>query len=168
MPLRLAGVFLLLNLALTPAALASGKKDHKASVTFHLQGDETDNPKMIFPEGGVPMSNGKRVVFRRMPEFGTKDIQSFDAFPSDAGDYGLVIKFKGGAINRLSATSAASRDAWLLAQVNGRMVDGVIIDKQIDDGMLVIWKGVTLADIALLDEALPRIGQEGKKKKKKD
>jgi hypothetical protein len=30
----------------------------------------------------------------------------------------------------------------------------------------VIWKGATLADVSIFDEALPRIGQKGKKKKK--
>ncbi len=149
-------------LALAPAAFAGGKKENKASVTFHMQTEATDNPKMIFPQ----LANGQTRYFRRMPEISTKDIASFSPFPSEiGGDYGVALKLKGGAINRLAAITNANQGRWMLAQVNGRVVDGVLIDKQIEDGVLVIWKGVTLADITLLDEDLPRAGEEGKKKK---
>ena len=112
------------------------------------------------------LANGKQRFFRRLPEFATKDIFSFNPFPSEIGaDYGIVIKLKGGAINRLAAISNANQGRWMIAQVNGRIVDGVFLDRQIDDGVLVIWKGISLADITLLDEDLPRAGAAGKKKK---
>ena len=149
-------------LALSPAVFASGKKEIKASVTFHIETEVTDNPKMIFPR----VVNGKQRFFRRLPEFSTKDILTFNPFPSETGsDYGLVLKLKGGAINRLAAISNANQGRWMIASINGRVADGVFFDQQIDDGILVIWKGVTLADITLLDEGLPRAGAEGKKKK---
>jgi hypothetical protein len=53
----------------------------------------------------------------------------------------------------------------MVARVNGRVVDGVVIDKQIEDGFIIIWKGVTLAEINLYDKAAPRIGAKGPKKK---
>jgi len=40
----------------------------------------------------------------------------------------------------------------------------VIIDKQVNDGFIVIWKGVTLPDVKLLDEELPRADEVNKKK----
>ena len=80
---------------------------------------------------------------------------------------GLFLGSRGNAANRLVAISNMNQGRWMIAQINGRVLDGVLIDKQIDDGVLVIWKGVTLADIAVLDEAFPRAGEEGKKKKKK-
>lgn len=162
MTLRLAAFTTLAVFALAPAGFGSGKKENKASVTFHMETEATDNPKMIFPQ----LANGETRYFRRMPEIGMKDIQSFNPFPSDAGDgYGIVIKLKGSASNRLSAITNANQGRWMISQVNGRVVDGIMIDSQVSDGMLVIWKGVTLADIAVLDEDLPRTGQEGKKKK---
>jgi len=39
-----------------------------------------------------------------------------------------------------------------------------MIDKQITDGVIVIWKGVTLGDIGLLDKELKRAGADKKKK----
>lgn len=159
---RIAALFTMLILALAPPVLASGKKEVKASITFHMETEATDNPKMIFPR----MANGKQRFFRRLPEFGTKDILSFNPFPAETGgDYGILLKLKGGAINRLAAISNANQGRWMIASVNGQIVDGVFLDRQIDDGVLVIWKGVSLADITLLEESLPRAGAEGKKKK---
>lgn len=149
-------------LAISPTVFASGKKENKASVSFHMETEATDNPKMIFPQ----LANGKQRFFRRLPEFATKDILSFNPFPSEiGGDYGILLKLKGGAVNRLAAISNANQGHWMIAQVNGRVVDGVFLDRQIDDGVLVIWKGITLADITLLEESLPRAGAGGKKKK---
>ena len=158
---RFAALSMMVLLAICPTVLASGKKEIKASVTFHIETEATDNPKMIFPQ----LANGKQRFFRRLPEFATKDILNFNPFPSEMGEnYGIVIKLKGGAINRLAAISNANQGRWLIAQVNGRVVDGVFLDRQIDDGVLVIWKGISLADITLLDEGLPRAGAAGKKK----
>jgi hypothetical protein len=158
-----ATVTMMLCIALSPTLLASGKKEGKATVSFHIETEATDNPKMIFPQ----LANGQTRYFRRMPEVTTSDMVAFSPFPSEFGeDYGIVFKLKGHSTNRLAAITNASSGKWLISQVNGRVVDGVMIDKQVNDGFIVIWKGVTLADIALFDATLPRLGEEGKKKKK--
>lgn len=161
---RLAALMTVLFLAFCPSLMAGGKPDAKFSATFHMEADGNDHPKMVFSQ----MAAGKQRIFRRMPEISTKDIASFSPFPSEVGDgYGVVFRLKPAAANRLSATTAVNLNRWMITMVNGRVVDGVLIDKQINDGMLVIWKGLTLQDTALMDESIPRIGEEGKKKKKK-
>ena len=158
---RIAVLTMMLVLALAPAGFGGGKKEEKATISFHLEGVETDNPKMIFPQ----MANGKTRYFQRLPEISTKDISSFSPFPSEVGgDYGLILTLKPGPTTRLAAVTATNSGRWLLAQVNGRVVDGVMIDTEIKDGRLVIWKGVTLADISALDSMLPRTGAPAKKK----
>jgi hypothetical protein len=42
-------------------------------------------------------------------------------------------------------------------------VDAVVIDKQVSDGVIVIWKGVTLADVKILEEEIPRSDAETNK-----
>lgn len=165
MQLRLTAVLMMLVSALAPAAFAGGKAETKVSLSFHMETEATDNPKMIFAQ----QANGQTRYFRRMPELTTKDVVAFNPFPSDAGgdDYGIVFKLKDNAAKRLAAITNISQGRWLIAQINGRVVDGVLIDKQIDDGFVVVWKGASLADINRFDAALPRIGQDGKKKKKK-
>ena len=157
---RIAALMMVVVLALAPAAFAGGKKETKASVTFHIETEATDNPKMIFPQ----LANGKTRFFRRTPEISMKDMVSSSPFPSEFGDYGLVINVKSNAANRWAALTNANQGRWIISQVNGHVVDGFMIDRQVDDGKLVIWKGVSLEDIAVLDKELPRIGQEGKKK----
>ena len=160
---RIAAVLMVFLAALCPVVWAAGKAGNKASVTVHMETESTDNPKMIFPQE----ISGQTRYFRRVPEINTKDVISFSPFPSEAGDdYGVLFKLKDNAARRLSAVTAASQGRWLITMINGRGVDAVVIDKQIDDGMVVVWKGVSLADIAVLDEGLPRIGAEGGKKKK--
>lgn len=153
----------LFALVLPAAALASGKKDVKCSVTFHLETEASDNPKMIFPQA----VNGQTRYFRRMPEVSTGDILSFSPFPSEVEDYGAMFRLKDHAAKRLNAITNVSQGRWLLAQVNGRVVDAVMIDKPIADGMLVVWKRLQIGDIASFDESFPRIGKENEKKKKK-
>lgn len=163
MKLQLAALTMTFVLALAPAAFAAGKKENKASVTFHMETEGTDNPKMIFPQ----MANGQTRYFRRTSEISLRDVISFTPFPAEGGQgFGLVLKLKATAVNRLAAITAANQGRWLISQVNGRAVDGVMIDKPVNDGFIVIWKGVSDADIAILDEELPRIGQEDMKKKK--
>ncbi|TAE78807.1 MAG: hypothetical protein EAZ65_07265 [Verrucomicrobia bacterium] len=146
-------------LALCPGfpALAGGKKDGKSGISFHLQADPTDNPKMIFAQ----MTNGQQVFYRRSPEVMTKDISAFAPFDSEDGEgFGTLLQLKSPARNRLAATTNANVNRWLLAMVNGRVVDAVIIDKQIDDGQMVIWKGIGQSEIDAFDAQVPRIGEK--------
>ena len=161
---RLAALLIMLAIALAPSLFASGKKDTKATLSFHMETEGTDNPKMIFSQ----LTNGKTRYFRRMPEIMIKDVVSFTPFPSEdgAGDFGMVFLLKDNAARRLAAVTNINQGKWMITQVNGRVVDGVLIDRQVDDGRLVVWKGLTMADVAIFDETLPRIGQENQKKKK--
>jgi len=151
----LAALFLL---ALAPLATAGGKKEPDTVVSFHIETDATDNPKMVFQAIVI----GKLKYFRRMSEISTRDIASFSPFPDELGGstYGMAIVLKPHVANRLAAVTNANPDKWMAASVNGRIRDAVKIDKQIDDGTLVIWKGVELAEINSLDKTIPRIGKE--------
>ncbi len=158
---RIAAFTMMVILALAPGVFAGGKKENKAAVSFHLETEASDNPKMIFGQ----LANGQTRYFRRLPEFSMKDIVSFSPFPSLVGqEYGVMFKLKESAANRLAAITNANQGRWMIAQLNGRVVDGVMIDKQVSDGFIVIWKGVTQGDLAILDEEMPRIGADKKKK----
>lgn len=155
LPRLLAIVLLALCPGLT--AHAGGKKGDATGISFHLQADPTDNPKMIFAQ----MTNGQQLVYRRSPEISTKDIAAFNPFPSQDGEgYGALLQLKPSAKNRFAAITNASVNRWMVAMVNGRVVDAVIIDKQVDDGHVVIWKGIGQAEIDAFDAMVPRIGEK--------
>ncbi len=131
-------------------------------ITFHLQADETDSPKMVFPQ----LTTGKQLVYRRSPEIHTKDIEAFRPFPSQDGEgWGMVLQLKPHAKNRFAAVSHDSINRWMVARVNGRIVDAVLIDRLVSDGYMVIWKGVGAAEIDAFDEKVPRIGEKKPRKK---
>ena len=160
---RLAAATLLAFAALQPLH-ASGKKGEPSGISIHLQGEENDNPKMII----VLPTNGKNIPYRRLPEIVTKDIAKFAPFPSQDGEgYGVVLELKSGVKNRWAAITSANINRWVMAMVNGRAVDAVMIDKQITDGVIVIWKGIGEGEIAAFDEMVPRIGEEKPRGKKK-
>jgi hypothetical protein len=164
MNLRIAALAALLTLIVAPVGKAGGKAGEMGMVTFHLETEAGGNPKMVFSQ----MDNGKERFFNRTPEITMKDMVAFSPFPSGAGDeYGLVFQLKEPAQRRLNAVSIANQGKFLLAQANGRVVDGVVIDKPVEDGVIVIWKGITTDEVKLFDKVLLRIGDKGKGKKKK-
>jgi hypothetical protein len=155
LPRLLATLFLTFCTGLT--VHAGGKKEGETGISFHLQADPTDNPKMIFSQ----MTNGKQLVYRRNPDIMTKDIMAFNPFPSQDGEgYGALLQLKPSAKSRFAAISNAAVNRWMVAMVNGRVVDAVIIDKQVDDGYLVIWKGIGQAEVDAFDSVVPRIGEK--------
>jgi len=161
---RIAAWVAVLTLGVAPLGMAGGKAGELGMVTFHLETDASSNPKMIFPQ----MDNGKQRLFLRVPEITIRDMVAFCPFPSGTGDeYGLVFQLKDAAKRRLNALSIANQGKYLLARSNGRVVDGVVIDKPVDDGFIVIWKGFTVDELKLFDKSLPRIGAKAKGKKLK-
>ncbi|MFU8893915.1 MAG: hypothetical protein ACNA8L_09830 [Luteolibacter sp.] len=145
------------------SAQSGGKAGEEAIVSFHIETEHAENPNMVFPiEAG-----GKTRYFRRMPEIAAKDIAAFRPFPGDDGanTYGIVFQLKKAAARRLANISNANQGRMLLAMTSGRPVDMVMIDQQVDDGFIVIWKGITEAEIRLYDQAVPRIGDDKKKRR---
>ncbi|MEP4050383.1 MAG: hypothetical protein ABJN80_16220 [Luteolibacter sp.] len=152
--LRLS-ICLLLMLFPAGSLLAGGNKA-KVSVSFHIETEATDNPKMIFPMD----VSGKQRFFRRIPEISTKDLVAFTPFPADDQEsYGVVFQLKDTSRRRFAAVTADNRGRWLISQAFGRPVDAVLIDEPVDDGAIVIWKGLTLEEIRELDKAMKRIGE---------
>lgn len=146
-----------------PPLLAGGDKP-VGGVSFHLETEAGGNPKMVFEQ----LVAGQQRFFHRTPEISTRDVVAFSPFPAeDPGSYGVVLQLGRRGANRLSAVTAANQGRWLCALINGNVVDAVLIDQQVNDGMLVIWKGITLPEIKQFDKVCPRLGQEGKEGKKK-
>lgn len=154
--MRWLGLFLLMG---TVTVWAGGEKK-VAQVSFHIETEGTDNPKMIFPYDVM----GQRRFFRRIPEISSKDLVAFTPFPADdQASYGVLFQLKNNARRRLAAITAVNQGKWLVCQAFGRIVDGVLVDEPVNDGAIVIWKGLTLEEIRELDTVMPRIGEKKKR-----
>ncbi|MDX1679554.1 MAG: hypothetical protein R3242_02380 [Akkermansiaceae bacterium] len=139
--------------ALLPAPLhAAGSKKGKAAISFHLQADVGDAPKMVYPM----MVNDKQLSFKRMPEFTTEDFAAYKAIPSKTkqGVYDIMLQLKPKTAKRLQHITNVHRGKYLAAQLNGRPGEAVIIDAQVNDGILMIWGAATDADLEILAETL--------------
>lgn len=153
-------LMILIALLAPVAVSASGKKTPPASITFHMEGSAAEAPKFARK---VRTLAGEK-YFRKVPEVATRDIVAFSPFPADdKTTYGLVFKLNKQAQRRLQAVTSANRGKLLLALVNGQAMGVVRIDKPVTDGMLVIWKGVTQAEVRKYDMLAPRIGESQKK-----
>lgn len=165
MNVRIAALVALLTLVVTPLGHAGGKAGEMAMVSFHL---ETDAAGATKKNAVSQMDDGKERFFLRTPEITLKDVAAFSPFPSGTEDqYGLVFQLKDPAKRALNVLSLTAQGKYLLAQANGRFVDGVLIDKPVEDGIIVIWKGITTEEVKHFDKILPRIGAKDKAKKKK-
>lgn len=159
MKFRTRSLLAVIILLLTSFALAGGKKE-VAQVSFHVETEGTDNPKMIFPHEMF----GKQRFFRRLPEVSSRDFIAYSPFPSeDQASYGAIFQLKDNARRRLAAVTAISIGRWLVCHAFGRVIDGVVIDEAVDDGMIVVWRGLSLTEVQELDKELPRIGEKKKK-----
>ncbi|QTN33211.1 hypothetical protein HZ994_13110 [Akkermansiaceae bacterium] len=135
-------------------ASAGGNKGEPAKVSFHIETEGTDNPKMIFPHGVM----GKQRFFRRIPEITSKDFAAFSPFPAeDQASYGAMFQLKGNAAKRFAAVTNANQGKWLVCLAFGKIIDGVVIDAPVDDGIIVVWRNFSIKEIEQLDETLPRI-----------
>lgn len=146
--MRLLVLMLFCLILLPQTAGAAGSKKGKAQVSFHLQADVGDAPKMIYPVmvGNAPMN------FKRMPEVQTDDIASYKAIPSKQreGFYDIVVQLKPHAVQRLQLITNANRGRFMASQLNGRTGEAMLIDQQVNDGVLVIWGVATAADLEVL------------------
>lgn len=147
-------------LAVAPPVFAGGSKGEPARISFHMETEGTDNPKMIFPHEVF----GKQRFFRRIPDISSNDLVAFSPFPAeDQASYGAIFQLKGAAQRRLAALTADNIGRWFVCQAFGRIVDGVLVDEPVNDGAVVIWRGLTLEEIKELDKAMPRIGEKKKR-----
>ena len=161
--LRTLALALSLTAILFPEILpAAGKKAPDLTVSFHLQAEPGD--RHTFKQ----LTAGKELLFKKSPEFATRDIVAFRSFPADDGNsYGVIFQLNKVASGRLRSMSTANRGKLLLAVVNGQVRDAVEIDKPVNDGLLVIWKWGSRAEVRLADQHVPRIGEDPKDWKKR-
>ena len=143
-------------------ANAAGKKAPDLNLSFHLQAEAGD--RRVFKQ----LAAGKEVLFQKSAAISTKDVVAFRSFPADdQNSYGMVFQLEKTASNRLRNLSSVHQGKLLLAIVNGQVRDAVVVDKPVNDGLVVVWKRISLAEVKLADQHLPRIGEDPRAWKKR-
>ncbi|HQW27968.1 MAG: hypothetical protein KA152_11735 [Verrucomicrobiales bacterium] len=120
---------------------AAGKQYKLYLVTFHIEGEETDNPKMITP---VKLGQEHRqYFFSKLPSFTDSDIAWFYPFTaSDGVSFGAAFRLKEHAAVELKALTLTHQGKLLGIRCSDAPLQAVLIDRPIDDGVIVIWNGL--------------------------
>lgn len=146
----------LLALALLPLVMGFSSKP-KFTITFHAQADEMDPKKTMFPM----QIEGRPLQFKAVPEASQQNVAAFHPFDSDTGDKGVALQLDFRGRGSLEMVTRTRQGQYLLAMVNGKPVDYLVIDQVIDSGLITIWRGVTEDIIKQMDKKYPRIKPDG-------
>ncbi|GAA5494944.1 hypothetical protein SAMN02745181_2768 [Rubritalea squalenifaciens DSM 18772] len=152
-------VFLFVALALLSVipAQANGKKQPPLSITFHLVSTNQESKKLSIP---VDTPQGRRFI-QRSPFVSTADIIAYHPFesPHNPDMYGVTLQLSKLGSRRLRAVTGENLGTWVVASINGNVVDMLKIDKQVDGRVITIWRGIDAATLGICDSLVPRIGE---------
>jgi hypothetical protein len=146
----------LLVIALLPLVMGFSKKP-TFTISFHAEADEMDMKKSMFPM----QIEGRQMLFKIVPEFSQQNVVAFHPFDSETGDKGVALQLDFRGRGALEMVTRTRRGQFLLAMVNGKPVDYVVLDQVIDNGLITIWRGITDETIKGMDKKYPRIKPGG-------
>ncbi len=144
----------------TISVQGKGKKRSPISITFHFEATGIEGKKFAVP---VETRLGKRFI-QKVPTLSTKDFIAYYPFvsPHPDGEYGVSLQLNRTAAKRLSMLSAESKGRYIVVNINGKVVDMLFIDKQVDGRVITIWRGIDANFIAYVNPIMPKIGEEPK------
>jgi hypothetical protein len=146
-------------LLLLASCATTDEKKPDYTITFHAQATDMDPPKTMFPFD----LNGKRMFFKVVPEFSQQNIIAFHPFPgTEGGDSGAVLQLDFRGKSQLEIITRTRRDEYLLAMVNARPVDYVVLDQPVLDGVLTLWHGLPDEVIKKMDKKIQRMNKSGR------
>lgn len=144
---------LLPALALPLSLHASGRKKGEFFVSFHVEGDKSEGKRRVAED----TINGRTVYFKRMPVVTHKDMRGYWPFPADDGSWGAAFKLSKSGVRRLNTAGLTERKRLMRVVVNMKRVDVLYIDKAPEDGMIVVWKGLTEEDLKKIEKMMPQL-----------
>jgi hypothetical protein len=154
-------------LALGASAFGSSQKP-KITIRFHPEVNPNDGSSMAMP---VNLHYARRAAYvARVPAFAEKQIKAIYPFESDDGSWGCFFQLNDQGRIRLETMSTEQLNTAIVMYVGTKMgqhqVIDMLIDKPITSGTITIPRGLTPAEVVVMREQFPVIGEtKGKKKK---
>jgi hypothetical protein len=146
-----------------PSARAGdGKQKH--TIAFHAEGNPADGEKRVFNH---PVA-GEMKTFQMTPTITQMDFAGFVPFRAEDGSFAAAfILDKHGAL-KLNQITAGRKSTHMVATVDMKPVDVMVIDREVKDGIIVLWKGLGATQIEYLEKELkvPVIREPGDMKPK--
>ncbi len=153
---RRFAAFLLLPLSLV--LMGSGKQAKSYLLTVHMESTADEVPKFATPvKLGTEM---RQYYFKRVPEITDNDIVYFYPFISqDGATFGAGFKLTPKATQGLKALTLTHQGKLLGIRVEGAPYSAVMIDRPIDDGVFVVWQGLTKNHLKAFEKKFPHVEQ---------
>jgi hypothetical protein len=153
-------IFLFIAYLSASVSFANGKKQSAVAITFHTEAANLESKKLTYE---IDTPKGKRFM-SKTPFITTSDIVAYNAFPSPHNPdmYGVSFQLNRAGSSRLKMTSGEYSGKWVMCTINGKVVDMLYIDRQIDGRVITIWRGVDQAMLNACNHLVPRIGESPK------
>ncbi|MEM7601612.1 MAG: hypothetical protein AAF357_09380, partial [Verrucomicrobiota bacterium] len=160
---------LLIFLLIAAAAVSSdagGKKTKGLVVTFHVEAEQTDSPKFVTP---VKLGTEHRqYFFSKIPAFTDRDVAWFYPFTAaDGVSYGAAFRLLDHAATELKGITLTNQGKLLGLRCADAPLQAVLIDRPIDDGIIVVWSGLQQRHLEMFrnkfphaDDVAPNTGPE--------
>lgn len=150
------GLIAALFCTIAVVCMGAGSKAKGYLVTFHLEGDETDSAKFVSP---VKLgSEHRQYYFRKMPSFTDRDIVWFYPFVSEDGQsYGAAFRLADHKAQELTGITVANQGKLFGTRVMDAPLRAVIIDRPINDGIVVIWSGLSQNHVKLISTKITHV-----------
>lgn len=141
-------------------ASAKGKNRAQVMISFHLEATDVQNKELVI-EANTQM--GKKFI-EKSPMLVTSNFTAYYPFvsPHEGELYGASLQLNQKSAMRLKAISAEHKGKYIVANVNGKVVDMIYIDKVVDGRVITIWRGLDPAILKLVNPILPQIGEDPK------
>jgi hypothetical protein len=146
----------LLCLAAIPLLTSGGKKSESFVITFHVEAPAEEAPDFAAPiKLGTEM---RQYYFKKVPEVTDRDIAWFYPFVSENGQsFGAAFKLKDKAMDGLKALSLTHQGKLLGARIANAPYSAVMIDRPIEDGVLVVWNGLDKTHLKAFEKKFPHV-----------
>jgi hypothetical protein len=138
------------------ALLVPLDKEPKIKIAVHPQTSPTDTAKFAMPIK-IPYPPYE-IYLSRIPLISSADIRGFQPIPAEDGTYGALLYLTAHGEAALEQATMAYQRSYLVTFVEGRVVSTQIIDKPVRDGQFYIEKGLSAAEIKLMEESFQQIG----------
>lgn len=144
-----------------PASLllmGNGQKADAFLITMHEESSADEAPKFATP---VKLgSEMRQYYFKRVPTLTDRDVAYYYPFISEDGSsFGAGLKLTSKGTEALKALSLTHQGKLLGIRVSNAPYTAVMIDRPVDDGVVVIWKGLSKAHLKAFERRFPHAEQ---------
>ena len=150
------------SLPLLALCLIAAARQPSVTIRFHSEVNPKTNTEFSV---SVPLpDSSKTICLSKIPEISEGDVKAVFPFPANDGTQGCALKLDEHGRLTLDTLSQQSRGSMFVGFLNKRPVAAMIIDRHVTDGILVIPRGLTPEEIALLQKTFPTLGAKKNKK----